>query len=315
MLPSAVAQLLPTPTAEPYGSNQSPSPGAAVRPSLDTLVALLPTPVTTDAVGARNCTANRRPGAAASTGTTLTDALHLLLPTPDTTHGRRTTRTAPLLPGVVDALLPTPEAKNAAARQDYARAARQDYARADRPGSGGPDLVTAVALLPTPSAGDGDRNRRATAGATPDGWRQIGLADALLPTPTAAAAAAGHAAARGGARAGELLLGGVARAAATENGVDWRQYTAAVRRWEALTRPAPVPWERGPRGGLRLTPALPEWMMDYPQGWVTDVPGLARTEQLRLLGNGVVHSQAVAALHVLLPIWQHAIEDASCSAG
>ena len=29
--------LLPTPTATPYGNNQSPSPGAAVRPSLDTL--------------------------------------------------------------------------------------------------------------------------------------------------------------------------------------------------------------------------------------------------------------------------------------
>jgi hypothetical protein len=49
MLPSAV-QLLPTPTATPYGNNQSPSPGAAVRPSLDSLAAkLLPTPTTMDA--------------------------------------------------------------------------------------------------------------------------------------------------------------------------------------------------------------------------------------------------------------------------
>lgn len=30
--------LLPTPTASQYGSNQSPSPGAAVRPSLDGLM-------------------------------------------------------------------------------------------------------------------------------------------------------------------------------------------------------------------------------------------------------------------------------------
>jgi DNA (cytosine-5)-methyltransferase 1 len=37
MLPSAVA-LLPTPTATRAGHNQSPSPGAAIRPSLDTLV-------------------------------------------------------------------------------------------------------------------------------------------------------------------------------------------------------------------------------------------------------------------------------------
>src|SRR5690606_8792005 len=29
--------LLPTPTATPYGNNQSPSPGAAVRPSLNSM--------------------------------------------------------------------------------------------------------------------------------------------------------------------------------------------------------------------------------------------------------------------------------------
>lgn len=51
MLPSAVQHLLPTPTATPYGNNQSPSPGAAVRPSLDSLAssgALLPTPMAAD---------------------------------------------------------------------------------------------------------------------------------------------------------------------------------------------------------------------------------------------------------------------------
>jgi DNA (cytosine-5)-methyltransferase 1 len=37
MLPSAVIQLLPTPTATPYGNNQSASDGAVVRPSLDSL--------------------------------------------------------------------------------------------------------------------------------------------------------------------------------------------------------------------------------------------------------------------------------------
>lgn len=41
MLPSAVMSLLPTPTATPYGNNQSPSPGASVRPSLDSLAPLL----------------------------------------------------------------------------------------------------------------------------------------------------------------------------------------------------------------------------------------------------------------------------------
>jgi hypothetical protein len=48
MLEEALA-LLPTPTATPYGNNQSPSAGAAVRPSLDGLVKLLPTPLALDA--------------------------------------------------------------------------------------------------------------------------------------------------------------------------------------------------------------------------------------------------------------------------
>lgn len=40
--------LLPTPAACRSGNNQSPSPGAAVRPSLDSITALLPTPTTQD---------------------------------------------------------------------------------------------------------------------------------------------------------------------------------------------------------------------------------------------------------------------------
>ncbi|MFD7066099.1 hypothetical protein ACFV97_02560 [Streptomyces sp. NPDC059913] len=45
----AARHLLPTPTATPYGNNQSPSPGAAVRPSLNSLAShLLPTPTAAD---------------------------------------------------------------------------------------------------------------------------------------------------------------------------------------------------------------------------------------------------------------------------
>ncbi|GHH43994.1 hypothetical protein GCM10017774_42680 [Lentzea cavernae] len=39
--------------------------------------------------------------------------------------------------------------------------------------------------------------------------------------------------------------------------------------------------------------------MGLDAGWVTDVPGLSRTEQLRLLGNGVVPQQGTAALRHL----------------
>ncbi|MFJ6590246.1 hypothetical protein ACIQPP_05385 [Streptomyces violaceusniger] len=71
---SDAAKLLPTPTATPYGSNQSPSPGAAVRPSLDTLapellaqgpvfpLPMLPTPGATDK-GSGDATADERTAA------------------------------------------------------------------------------------------------------------------------------------------------------------------------------------------------------------------------------------------------------------
>ncbi len=36
--------------------------------------------------------------------------------------------------------------------------------------------------------------------------------------------------------------------------------------------------------------------MGLPEGWVTDVPGLSRNAQLKVLGNGVVPRQAAAAL-------------------
>lgn len=41
--------------------------------------------------------------------------------------------------------------------------------------------------------------------------------------------------------------------------------------------------------------------MTLPEGFVTGVPGLTRNDMLRIIGNGVVPAQAVAALRVLLP--------------
>ena len=43
-------------------------------------------------------------------------------------------------------------------------------------------------------------------------------------------------------------------------------------------------------------------MMGLPAGWVTAVSGLARNDQLKVLGNGVVPQQAVAALSWLLDV-------------
>jgi len=79
-LADEVEHLLPTPTATPYGSNQSPTEGAAVRPSLDGVMRLLPTTTTRDAEGSGG-----NPHTTGTHGTTLTDATvrgHGLMPTP-----------------------------------------------------------------------------------------------------------------------------------------------------------------------------------------------------------------------------------------
>ncbi|MEV7389452.1 DNA cytosine methyltransferase [Streptomyces sp. NPDC091215] len=82
------------------------------------------------------------------------------------------------------------------------------------------------------------------------------------------------------------------------NGTD---YGPAIRRWERITgRMAPCPTEPGTRGNRRLSPAFAEWMMGLPAGWVTDVPGIPRKEQLRVIGNGVVPRQAHHAYGLLL---------------
>jgi DNA (cytosine-5)-methyltransferase 1 len=84
---------------------------------------------------------------------------------------------------------------------------------------------------------------------------------------------------------------------------DWAQFTAAVRRQEALSgREAPIPTEIGQRGGRRLTPRFAEWLMWLPDNYVTGVPGLNRSRQLHKIGNGVVPAQAEAALRYLLSL-------------
>lgn len=85
------------------------------------------------------------------------------------------------------------------------------------------------------------------------------------------------------------------------NQADWGQYAAAIARHERLIgRPAPNPTEPGAEGQPHLSPAFVEWMMCLPDGWVTDVPGVTRSEALKALGNGVVPLQCVAALRIML---------------
>ena len=79
---------------------------------------------------------------------------------------------------------------------------------------------------------------------------------------------------------------------------DWGRYANAIRHWERLTRPAPPATERTRNGNPRPNPRFSEWLMGWPDGWVTDVD-ITRAEQLRLIGNGCVPQQAEVALRFL----------------
>lgn len=83
---------------------------------------------------------------------------------------------------------------------------------------------------------------------------------------------------------------------------DWGQYETAVRRWESVMESAaPAPTEPNRNNRPRLKAAFSEWLMGWPEGWVTNPEiGLSRAAQLRMIGNGVVPQQAVAALRKLL---------------
>lgn len=152
-----------------------------------------------------------------------------------------------------------------------------------------------VALLPTPSASSPNEEEDL------EGWQTrrdrikaekkngngfgvpLGIAVRLMSTPQVADAEGGHVTRSGDAQ-GNVV-----------GEVNWGAYEPAVRRWEALTRTAPAPTvPDGKTGAHRLSPHLPEWMMGYPAGWVTDV--LTRNPAIKACGNGVVPQQAYAAL-------------------
>lgn len=147
-------------------------------------------------------------------------------------------------------------------------------------------------FLPTPRASDGPT-----------------LTDAvrvLLPTPTASDGTGGAGTSPN--RKGGLNLRTAVTTLPNDEGLvqDWAEYEPAIRRQEAVTgRQAPIPTEIGPRGGRRLTARFAEWLMGLADGWVTDVPGLKRAEQLHKIGNGVAPHQAYEAFRRLLSIDMH----------
>jgi DNA (cytosine-5)-methyltransferase 1 len=78
----------------------------------------------------------------------------------------------------------------------------------------------------------------------------------------------------------------------------WGDYAPAINRWEhVIGRCAPSPTIQR-AGRDRLNPVFVEWMMGLPEGWVTG-HGLSASQELKMLGNGVVPQQAALALRLL----------------
>ena len=64
-----------------------------------------------------------------------------------------------------------------------------------------------------------------------------------------------------------------------------------------MGRPAPAPIDDG-----KLSSRFVEWMLGLSDGWVTGVD-LSRSQELKILGNGVVPQQAAVAYGWLLEQW------------
>ncbi|OSC69697.1 DNA cytosine methyltransferase [Streptomyces sp. 4F] len=164
---------------------------------------------------------------------------------------------------------------------------------------GGMNLRTAVTLLPTPAARDWKSGASNLISTNSRPLNEVVVN--LLPTPKASDGPHGGPNQRDS--AGNYYLPGQAvrldgRWVAT-NGTD---YGPAIHRWETvLGRRSPEPTEPGTKGNRRLSPAFVEWMMGADPGWVTSPElGLSRSDQLKILGNGVVIHQAALAYRMLL---------------
>jgi DNA (cytosine-5)-methyltransferase 1 len=258
---------------------------------------LLPTP--TASVSSDGITAER---AAERARGNLTEAL-LLLPTPRATDGtkggpgQRESSGDLMLPSAVT-LLPTPavndmgEGKTIKQWDEWTDAMKAKHGNGN--GHGKSLAIEAQRLLPTPrSAADRTSRSAATRRNSMSGLslgQAVEIAEGTLPHEFESW--------------DELPASWQPDRTLTDATVRqperWGVYESAVRRWEGLTRPAPDPTTLSRKGNPQLSPRFVEWLMGLPDGWVTDVPGLSRSDMLRLLGNGVVPAQCAAALRWLL---------------
>ena len=181
-------------------------------------------------------------------------------------------------------LMPTPVTTDA-------HGARNATRGGDRTNSNdGVTLSDAIRLLPTPRARDvhgGDVN--------PQGGPCLRTALALLSTPQARD--------RRGAPTDGFCNGSLPRDVLEIAEGQWGKYAPAILQWSLLTREAPAPSEPDRNGKPRIRPQFSEWMMGWPDGWVTDPAlKLSRTDQLVMIGNGVVPLAAERAVRYLLSL-------------
>lgn len=134
-------------------------------------------------------------------------------------------------------------------------------------------------------------------------WATVSPVDIakLLPTVTVTDARGGRNATAGRRDPDSAHHSGTALSDAVWLAEEWGKYGAAIARHELTSgRPAPPPTGPYGRGGeQRLCHRFVEWMMCWPDGWVTDVPGVSRNDAIKACGNGVVIPQARAAVRYL----------------
>jgi len=166
----------------------------------------------------------------------------------------------------------------------------------------GPGLPDALAMLPSPRATDGVKGGHGSKG-------DLMLPSAViqcLPTPTAADSVSSGAYGYQHAPTSITLTDAVVRLPE-----QFGRYAEAIRHHADIVGSLPPePLEHNPRSSNpQLNPAFVEWMMMLPPGWVTEFRSfdrkagegkISRANLLKLLGNGVVPAQAVAAYRQLL---------------
>lgn len=177
--------------------------------------------------------------------------------------------------------LPTPLARDASGRGEGGPAywTGQIEKRGTKVGMPLGAIISA-GLLPTPQARDGGRRGTpsragALARVTRDGWEGVKELDTVVP----------------------LLAPSDSTSDSAVIGERFGRYAGAVARWaQACGVDPPEPTETGPRGGVRLAPQFPAWMMGLDFGLFD---GESRADTLRMIGNGVMPAQGATALRLL----------------